>query len=152
MTNGGDFEPYEDEPEAIPDDAVLLRRVSPAYIEVSDDGTLVFRGGAFQDASEEWAWEHGYPAPAMSVHLLSVLESEGKDPSLLLEGFPRFGLVRLRSGDLREHGMGIQRRPTEDDPSHAVVFAIGRPKRSGGQQKRTRDAAAWEITPPASDA
>ncbi len=148
MTNGGDFEPYEDEPEAIPDDAVLYRRVHPNYVDVDEDGTLKVQSGAFQDASAEWAHEHGYPGPAMSVHLRSVLKSEGKHPSSVLEGLLGFGLVRLRAGDLRDHGMGIQRRPTEDDPSHAVVFAIDRSKRSGGQQKRTRDAAEWEITPP----
>lgn len=148
MTNDGDLDPYEDEPEAIPDDAVLLRRVPPHYVEVDETGEVTVQSGAFQDASADWAHEHGYPGPAMSVHLLSVLMSEGRSPDSVLGGLPSFGLVRLLAGNLRQHGMGIQQRPTEDDPSHAVVFAVGRPKRSGGQQKRTRDAAEWEIVPP----
>lgn len=151
MPDIGEPAPYEDESEAIPDDAVLLRRVAPEFIDMDDldeEGRPRLSSAAFQDYQESRARELGYPGPAMSVHLASVLDESGKSAESVLVGQrPGFGLVRFTAGDVRAHSMGVQRRPTEDDPAHAVVFATNRPKRSASQQKRVRDAAEWIVIP-----
>lgn len=153
MSDAKEPAPYEDEPDAIPDEAVLFRRVAPDFIaweQVDEHGVPAFRSGAFQDYPEERARELGYPGPAMSVHLADILEQLGKSPEEFLAPHgPEFGLVCFPAGTLRAHDMGVQRRATDDDPSHAVVFATTRGKRNRAQQKRTRESAQWVVPPQA---
>lgn len=103
--------PYEDEPDDIPDSAVLFRRVAPPLVDwdqPDEEGRPRLHSGAFQDYTDERARELGYPGPSMSVHLASVLAEFGRAPQdLLAEYGPAYGLVRFTAGDLRAHSMGV---------------------------------------------
>lgn len=127
---------------------MVYRRVHPNWINWATDPPEI-ASGAFQDTTPERAEELGYPGPGMSVHRAAVLAELGMVPRDLLAGHEEFGLVGIRVGDLRANEMGVDPRPEEADPTHAVVFPVedGRVKRSRGMQKRTRDAAHWEIIP-----
>ena len=153
----GDLTALTDDPVGVPDDAILYRRVDwdkiggQAKYAVGEVGRL--NANAFTDYDAARAATFGYSGPCMSVGTSIVLAKLGKGPEALLEGFPGYGLARMRAGDLRhlvrgDHTacpQGIMLAPTEAEPWHAVVFDLAGGKRSTSAAKAISRVADWEI-------
>lgn len=150
MAEVGSVSGYRDEPDRIPDSEVLYRRIHSDYIlwdrRVGGEPPPLSKS-AFRDLPQERAYELGFPGRALSVHLASVVESQGREPTELLPD-SSYGLVSFTARDVRAHGQGVQYCPTGEDESHAVVFSLDSPNRSQSQEKRVRDAAQWVVVPP----
>lgn len=149
--SGADYvPPYSDEQDSIDDDAILYRRIHPDHIlwdQAGQERAPPISKSAFGDYPEDRALALGCPGPAMSVHLASVLRTQGREPGDLLQS-PSYGLVRLTAGDVRSYEQGVQYWPTDEDESHAVVFSKNGRKRTKSQEKKVRDSAEWVIVPP----
>jgi hypothetical protein len=149
---------FADQLDVIPNDAVLLRRVDWDKVGGVDRfaGSLTpeLIGNCFTDYDPVKARAMGYPGACMSVHIFAALGPEGLAGQI--QRYPDYGFARLIARDLRELRrvdgtpcpQGIMARPTEDDPSHAVVFDLermGESKRAAGVAKRIAAIADWEV-------
>lgn len=146
--------PFCDDEDLIPDDAILLRRVPPNFIDweaLDQHGLPRITSGAFQDyAAQKARDEFGLPGACMSVIVLSVVISEGRDVAELLTPFgPTNGLAQMSAGIVRSSGQGVQMDPRPGEPWHAVVFAKTKAKKDNTMKSCLAAAASWH-TPPAS--
>jgi hypothetical protein len=143
--------PYEDEPEAIPDDALLYRRIQGRWIDWATrdpDNRPRLTGGAFQDASRKLCEQWGYPGRAMSVGLSLILEGLGFGPEKMLESIAEgVGLAALRAGDVRFLHQGVTRRPTDSEPWHGLIFSKLSPQKNDTTQSDLAARAVWVIVP-----
>ena len=142
---------------AIPDDAVLLRRVTwnqGGGIDKYNVGqTFELTVNCFRDQREDVAAAYGLGGPCMSVGYASILKELGFRTSRMVKDFDGFGLVSLEVGHLRNLAtasgtpvpQGVMLCPTEAEPWHAVVFDINGPKRSNQACKAIIHKATWEI-------
>lgn len=155
---GDEYESLEDDPEAIPNDVIVYRRVSWEKLGGRDacprGDTAKLSGNAFTDYPAEKALEMGFPGPCMSVDVSTVLSARGLTPDHVLRDLSGFGLAGVRAGDLRDlrrkNGdpcpQGIMPAPTPAEPWHAVVFGAGlMKKRSGGENRAIADVAFWVL-------
>lgn len=148
---------FRDDLEAVPDDALLYRRVDwdkvggrqrTAPGEIPD-----LNANCFTDYPEARARELGYPGPCMSVGVSVVLAVKGYSPEDLLKGYEGYGLARVTAGDLRRLQrldgtpcpQGIMLVPTEVEPWHGVVFDQVRRPRQKPVSKAIARVGAWEI-------
>lgn len=146
--------PYIDEPEKIPPDSVLVRRVSPDHVDWDGervDGRLRVSRQAIQLLSPELALKFGCPGPGLSLialHLSEPLEQ-------LVEKYhvgQGQGLAYLDARMLRgdEGERGIQHRWMADEPGHVVMFRFdGGRKLAKGLQQSLADYATsnWIVEP-----
>jgi hypothetical protein len=153
----GELTLLADDPVGVPDDATLYRRVDwdriggRAKYGAGEVGRL--NPNAFTDYDAVRAAGYGYAGPCMSVGTSTVLDALGKRPSVLLEGFPDYGLARVRAGDLRRLvrldgtacPQGIMLAPTQAEPWHAVIFDLAGGKRTNAVAKAIVRIAEWEI-------
>jgi hypothetical protein len=153
----GDLTQLTDDPVGVPDDTILYRRVD--WDKIGGRGKYAagevgkLNANAFTDYDAARAATFGYAGPCMSVAASTVLAKLGKDPDVLLERFPGYGLARMRASDLRhlvrgdgmECPQGIMLAPTEAEPWHAVVFDIAGVKRPASAAKAIVRVAEWEI-------
>lgn len=139
---------YRDDPD-IGDTEILYRMVTTQGV-ARDSGSLRVTSVAFQDQSPKRLENSVYPAVAASVFLASVLLSKNKRPSDLVKCWgPGYGVVSITAGSAREVNQGIVRAPTENNPAHAMIFAITGPKKSKGDRTRLAERAEIVIPPPA---
>ena len=146
-----------DDPTAVPDDAVLYRRVDWDRIGGFDRAMVgepaKLSANCFQDYSEAKAREYGFAGPCMSVAIGKVLTDLGHEPQKVLEAYPEYGLARVRAGDLRalrKHDgsgcpQGIMLAETDEEPWHGVIFDLNERPRKGGAAKAIMRIAEWEI-------
>ncbi len=148
---------FVDDPEAVPDEAFLYRRVDWDRIggrAACPPGEVArLSGNAFSDYPDEVARSMGYPGPCMSVGLGPLLLAAGVGPEQLIEHHEGYGVARIRVGELRRLAraagdpcpQGVMAWPTPTEPWHCVVFALA----GGARKKAVRTAIAkiaeWEI-------
>jgi hypothetical protein len=148
----------EDDPEAVPDTAMLYRRVAWDKIggrsrcPLGEVGRL--NANCFTDWPPDAAAEAGFLRPCMSVGVSTVLERLGYSPEKMLEDYPDYGLACVTAGVLRSltkaDGItpcpqGIMLAPTEKEPWHGVVFDLTSERRSGAAKSAIVAAAKWVI-------
>jgi hypothetical protein len=142
---------YVDQIATIPDDALLYRRTIPRFVDWSDldaTGAPRLTSGCFQYLGDDEARKRGYPGPAMSIGLGTVLAQLGESPMKMLEGFePTYGLAILRAGAVREKRQGIFARPTEQEPWHGVVFCKDDSLKRKTIHAMLAEIAAWYHVP-----
>jgi hypothetical protein len=141
---------FEDDADAVPDEAILYRRI--VWDKIGGRGKYPqgaaghLNGNCFTDWSAEKADQEGLPGPCMSVGVSIVLDSLGYPAEKILDGYPECGLACITAGALRTLTkadgtpcpQGIMLAPTEKEPWHGVVFDP-----SGGQRGRAaRNAIA----------
>jgi len=160
MTDNAPAGGFVDDVVAVPDDAVVFRRVFPDFVDwsvVDDAGRPRLTGGAFQDYSESVARErYGLPGACMSVGVAAILSASHEAPEKMLEGYSsEYGLARLRAGDLRtlskadesSAAQGVMLNATDAEPWHAVVFSKVSTKKNKTIQAAIAAVAVWEIVP-----
>ena len=145
--------PYIDEPDKVPSDARLIRRVSPEHVDWDGDrvgNRLRVTKQAIQMLSQELALKFGCPGPGMSLiaeHLSTSLE----DLVSRYHDDEGYGLAYLDGNLLRVAGeRGIQHRPTESEPAHVVMFRLdGGKKLSPSLREQLADHATanWIVEP-----
>jgi hypothetical protein len=97
---------FEDDAEAVPDDALLYRRVvwskigGREHCPAGHVGKL--NSNCFTDWPADKALEEGLPGPCMSVGISSELERLGFTAEKMLENYPECGLACVSAGDLRK--------------------------------------------------
>jgi hypothetical protein len=125
-----------DDDSSIPDDEVLLRRITPDWADLDDSlGTVRPTSQAFQ----------GHRGSGrMSVHIASVLSQLDLAWESVVERMPGYGIVSLTAGEVRAAGLGVRLDPLPEDPSHGVVSGDLK-KRS--VRKQLREAASWVRMP-----
>jgi len=117
---------------AIPDEAVLWRRVPPWHFFYDENlGRVRPSSAAFEDDTD------GNP---MSV----VLAAESKGSDSVLAGHVGYALAAFTVGLARQCQQGIVRDLLPDEPAHALVF--GRKTRS--VRNRLAQATTWVVAPP----
>ncbi len=138
---------YEDDL-AIGDSDRLFRKIQSGSFKRNDAGSVTgLKSDAFQDASDQMAINHGYPAVGMSVQVESIMQAAGLSQEDLLTNGSDMGLAVLTVGDIRGEGQGIVLMPEPDDPAHALVFEKQRPKKNGRTRKRLSDLATIAREP-----
>jgi hypothetical protein len=145
---------FTDDLVAIPDDAIVYRRVAwdriggQANCEVGAVATL--NGNCFTDYPEPRARELGYPGCCMSVGVAKVLQEQGFGPEKMLERYPDEGLAWILAADLRKLEkatgepcpQGLMLVPTDDEPWHGVVFDMATGRKSEAVKKAIAKASA----------
>lgn len=148
---------FADDLAAVPDDAVLYRRVAwdriggQSNYEMGAAGRL--NGNCFTDYPEERAREMGYPGRCMSVGVGPVLEEHGFGPEKMLENYPDQGLAWALAADLRKLEkasgdpcpQGIMLVPTDDEPWHGVVFDLSAGYKSTPVGKAIAKVSQWAV-------
>jgi hypothetical protein len=151
------FAEFVDDPDGIPDEAILYRRVD--WDKIGGIARAVsgvepsLNGNCFSDYPESEAGNLGFPGPCMSVGVSMVLDQLELPVGRLLQGFEGYGLASMRAGDLRvlkradgtpcPHGVMLA--PTDSEPWHGIVFDETTRPRKGGVQKAVCRIAKWEI-------
>jgi len=148
----------EDDADAVPDEAILFRRV--AWDKIGGRGkcppgaTGRLNANCFTDWPQEAAAKAGFPRPCMSVGVSTVLEELGYPPEKMLEDYPECGLACVNAGALRNLTradgstrcpQGIMLAPTEKEPWHGVVFDLTSERRGGAAKTAIAAAARWVI-------
>ena len=148
---------FADDPEAVPDEAFLYRRVDWDRIggrAACPAGEVArLSGNAFSDYPNAVARSMGYPGACMSVGLGPLLLVAGVGPSQLIEGHEGYGVARIRVGDLRRLTrstgapcpQGVMAWPTPAEPWHCVVFELADGERKKAVRAAIAQVAEWEI-------
>lgn len=76
--------------------SVVYRRINPSWWVPTDDGGRRITSQAFQDSGSY-----------MSVALGVLLEEQGIEPAVVVEGFDGFGLAQLGVDFVRGLGLGV---------------------------------------------
>ena len=143
--------PYTDDPDGIPDDAVLYRRIKlPDWVDWSVRNTANqprIKGWAFQDWRPKMAAEKNLPGPAMSVGLKSILEAHGYDASRMIEGRVGYAVAGITAAKARAIEQGITGNPTDMEPWHTLVFCLHRKVKNDAMEVALAEAAFWVIAP-----
>jgi len=124
---------YQDDP-SIQDDAVLWRRICPAWIVPDDNVGWRVSSAAFDDSRD------GSP---MSVLLAADVIQSGRTAYETVAYFAGYGLAAITAGIARTQKQGVARTPEPDEIAHASVFG---PK-SGAVKRALARAATWVIHP-----
>ena len=112
----GFVKPHND-PDTIPDDALLLRSI-PAEWLLSQDGVKIVSKAAFSASGSRRDRYRG-----MSVSVVDWLVQDGKPLSDALQPDHPAGAV-LRAGDLRKLGLDVGPDPQDDNKYHAGVWGV----------------------------
>ncbi|SRR6266511_1051739 len=148
---------FVDDVEAIPDDAVLYRRVPWDMIggkaKCPRGARATLNENCFTDWPDAKARQVGLPGPCMSVGVSVVLDQHNKPAATVLDSYTDFGLAWVRAGDLRRLEradgtpcpQGIMLCPTEREPWHGVVFDMKSRPRGGAAKKAIVRIADWLI-------
>lgn len=89
-------------PPAVPDDAHLLRRIHPDWVEVVERGGRRVTRAAFQDQRAPDGTE------AMSVYVEEHLLQLGLSATSVLDGHQGYGLISLPASVVRQLGLRIE--------------------------------------------
>lgn len=143
-----------DDPGQIPDGTVLYRRVDWNKVggRPSEPGTICrdLTPNFFTDAPPAVAARFDLERVCMSVGTSLYL---GDHPGRMVENLPGMGVVSFLAGAVRNLvdgtgqpiPQGVMLLPTREEPWHAVVFDLSKPKRSGGACKAIARVAHWAI-------
>ena len=151
------FAAFTDDDEAVPDDAILYRRVvwdklgGRGRCPVGESPCL--NGNCFTDWPADRAAAEGFPGPCMSVGVSTELDRLGLTPEKMLENYPECGLAGVSAGDLRrlvkgdgkECPQGMMLAATEAEPWHGVVFDSAGGQRTRGARDAIAATARWVI-------
>ena len=141
---------YEDDL-TIPNEEKLYRIVKNNAIIWKNDRAVRVKSPAFSDQSKARTIELGYPAVAMSVFLESEMKKLGLGPADLLRD-PQwsgpYGVVHITAGQARNEEQGVERRPLDNSPAHAVVFATQGNERTLRQRQQLAKESQIDILPP----
>lgn len=120
--------PESEDDLSIPNDEVLWRRIWPDWISWSDSGSSTTRpkSVAFQDRLEG---------------KVSVSIARETTASRLLRCYPEHSLAAISASVPRKLGYFIVRRPTKEDPAHAVIF----PSPTKANARRIAEQARWTV-------
>jgi hypothetical protein len=147
--------PYADDPDDIPGDAVLYRRIKlPDWVDWSvrnEANQPRIKGWAFQDWTPKMVEKLGLPGPAMSVGLKSILEAHGYDAGRMIEGRIGYAVAGLTAAEARAIEQGIAGNPTDNEPWHALVFCLHRKAKNDAMEEALAEAAFWVIAPDPTD-
>jgi hypothetical protein len=142
---------------AVPDDAILYRRVVWGKIggrEKCPRGEVAsLNGNCFTDWPPDAAAREGFAGPCMSVGVGTVLDNLGYTPDRILDGYPECGLACVTAGALRSLTkadgtscpQGVMLAPTEKEPWHGVVFDRTSERRGGAARNAIAQLAEWVI-------
>ena len=120
----------------ISNDAILWRRIHPAWIVADDNtGSLRVSSAAFDNSSD------GTPT---SVHLETVATAYGISADAILESFSGFGMASLTAGIARLVNQTVLPAPRNNDPSHGFIAGA----KTKGVKKSLARACVWVGTPP----
>ena len=126
--------PLVDDP-TIGDDAVLWRRVFPAWIVPDQNaGGLRVSSAAFDDSKD------GTPLSAL---LAEIVAQTGRTAQHVLAGYDGYALAAIAAGVARHHAQGIAKTPEPDEPAHVSVFG---PKTTSNKRGMAK-VATWVIAP-----
>jgi hypothetical protein len=151
---------FHDDIEKIVNNAVLLRRIVPKFVQWSgldSNGKPAVPGQGFQDYPEQVAIEeYNLPGACMSVAVEYILTEHGFNAAKVIEAFPGYGVASITAGAMRslqgspgvDWTQGVMWNPTDDEPWHAVVYCNKGGKKTGGMQSAIRATASWVIIPP----
>lgn len=147
------YQQLVDDPERIPNDEILYRRISWQGARPVDGEVPRLVGNGFADYSLERALQFGYPAPCMSVAVHSVLLADSKSASVELDGFEGHGLAQITAGVLRNLSrpngtpcpQGIMLAPEPSRPWHAVVFGLNGGRRPNAAKDAIAAFAEWHT-------
>lgn len=151
------IEQFKDDPDGVPNDAILYRRVhwdmAGGRAQYTEGEALRLSGNHFSDYPEGSALALGFPAPCMSVGVDAILTDRGYGPEKMLEKHPEMGLVQVTAGDLRSLvkldgtpcPQGIMLAPTGNEPWHAVVFDCHEQPRSKKVRNQILLKAQWVV-------
>jgi len=116
------------DPDDVPDDAELWRRIHPQHYPQGDGRTWPY-SAAFEDSPN---------GTSMSV----FIASECGDYNLVLAGHLGFGLVALSALQVRECGLEVVRKPMEGQPpGHAEVVG----KKTKSISRKLAKACRWVV-------
>jgi hypothetical protein len=125
--------PGDDAP--VEDPTLLFRRVSPRFIQETDNGPRVSKG-AFQNTTD---------TDEMSVALGDTLAALDREPESIITGHAEFGVVSLTAGFVRnEEEQTVRRSQTDEEPAHGDVIGEKTPAR----RKRFALRSVWVVCPP----
>jgi hypothetical protein len=154
-----DYGSFRDDTERIPNEATLLRRIFPRFVEWSGVGEAekpdLPRQG-FQDYPEDVAQqEFNLPGACMSVAVEEMLAEAGYDASKIIEDYPGYGVAAVSAGavrtlegpDSKNWAQGVMWNPTDSEPWHAVVYCKVAEKKTRGMENALRLQASWRIVP-----
>ena len=80
---------------------------------------------------------------AMSVAIDDTLRQNSLAPESVLNGHEGYSLAAFRAKSAREKGLGVERKPLDNDLAHGEVFG----KKTGSVKKHLADAAEWIVPP-----
>lgn len=126
----------EDDP-SIADDEVLLRRITPSWVEYNAANPL-------QSRITSQAFQNYRDTDTMSIHILSVLHANGQDVASILAGHEGYGVAAITAGHFRSCGQGVVRAPTAAEPAHGHVVG---PKKQSGVRRKIGEGAALLVAP-----
>jgi len=130
--------PLVDDPEEIPDDTTIFRRVLSDWVDWSS-GQPRAKSIAFQDYPKDAAARRGLNGFCMSVGRGGRVH----DPALMVPDYdPAAGVTWFLAQELRELRnaaggpipQGLMPDPTEAEPWHAVVFSLDGRRKTGAMQ------------------
>jgi hypothetical protein len=126
---------FVDDPSVL-DDQRVIRRIPPIW-RVVDHNNNSWRvsSAAFANSSD------GSPT---SVSLETEMPPLGQIASRMEQQFPGYSLAALTVAVARANAQGVQRDPTAEDPSHALLFG----KKTDGIKSRLAKACVWVFHPP----
>jgi hypothetical protein len=150
---------FEDDVEAVPDEAILYRRIVWNKIggreRCAVGATASLNDNCFTDWPADKALEEGFPGPCMSVGVSTVLASLGYTPDKMVENYPECGLACMSAGDLRNLTkmdksqspcpQGMMLAATDAEPWHGVVFDLAGGQRGAAARKAILRVARWVI-------
>jgi hypothetical protein len=111
--------PNDDPPDddSIGGDERLVRRISPLWAVPDGAGGTRVASAAFQDLTDDSG------TTALSVHRLSLLDSQGLTPVDLLADFDGYGLVAFKAAEARQLGLGVVPAELPDEGPAGMAHA-----------------------------
>jgi hypothetical protein len=123
--------------ESVAQDCRLFRRITVHHVKPAPDrpGGVRITSAAFQGSSD---------GSGVFVSIEDRMVELGLTPPDLIPKHPGTrGLAFINAATARQHGKGIVREPTDDDPSHGNLTGPD----TKSIQRRLAAAAEWEIGP-----
>lgn len=131
------------DPNAIADDDIILRRISPGEDKIKKKSTSAFRATSFAIQplpGEEWpSWSRQSITSAQ--RLIEIEAATRPDMS-------GWSIAAVRVGEVRALGLEVESSPTQDDPGHCQI--VPKPEQSFTKRVWSQLAKKTEIVyPPA---
>jgi hypothetical protein len=124
-----------DQEEALPEDAILWRRVPPYKRKLKEGTTDVVlpQGDAFRVSSDD---------DGVSVGIAAAFIAQGRGPEAMLDGDEfddTWGVLEISMESVRDVGLDAE----PDSSDHALLL----PKPSGGKSSKLTAKSKWVVLP-----